>query len=88
MSRFYGLVKIIIETSYCDVIVAFKAKLLFLAINLEILCNLCTENCENNAFENSDTFDGWLCDFQFLLSVYLMLPARFFSDHSVLKTYQ
>ena len=21
--------------------------------------------CENNAFENSDTFDGWLCDFLF-----------------------
>ena len=33
-----------------------------MAINLEILCNLCTEKCENNAFENSDTFDGWLCD--------------------------
>ena len=48
-----------------DVIAAFKARSLFLAINLEILYNLCTEKCENNAFENSDTFDGWLCDFLF-----------------------
>ena len=23
------------------------------------------QKCENNAFENSDTFDGWLCDFLF-----------------------
>ena len=44
---------------------AFKARWLSLAINLEILCNLCTEKCENNAFEKSDTFDGWLCDFLF-----------------------
>ena len=27
-----------------------------LAINLEILYNLCTDKCENNTFEISDTF--------------------------------
>ena len=48
-----------------DVIAAFNAKWLFLAIDLEILCNLFTEKCENDDFENSDTFDGWLCDFLF-----------------------
>ena len=37
----------------------------------EILCNLCTAKCENNAFENSDIFDGWLCDFLFLMGVLL-----------------
>ena len=52
-------------TSHCEVIVTFKARLLFRAINLEILCNLCTDKCENDAFENADTFDGWLCDFLF-----------------------
>ena len=36
-----------------------------LAINLELLYNLCTDKCENNTFEISDTFDGWLCDFLF-----------------------
>ena len=49
-------------TSHRDVKAAFKARLLFLAITLEILCNLYTEESENNAFENSHTFDGWLCD--------------------------
>ena len=58
MSRFYALVKMMPVTPHRDVIAAFKARSLFLAINLEILCNLCTEKCENNAFENSDTFDG------------------------------
>ena len=52
-------------TLNCDIIAAFKAKWLFLAFDLEILCNLFTEKCENNAFEISDTFDGWLCDFLF-----------------------
>ena len=65
MSRLYTLVKIMLVTSHRDVIVAFKVRCLFLAINLEILCNLCTEKCDNNAFENSHTFDGWLCDFLF-----------------------
>ena len=65
MSRFYVLVKIMLVTSHRDVIAAFKARWPFLAINLENLCNLCTEKCENNAFGNSDTFGGWLCDFLF-----------------------
>ena len=65
MSRFYALVKMMLVTSHRDVIAAFKARRLFLAINLEILCNLCTEKCEKNTFENSDIFDGWLCDFLF-----------------------
>ena len=52
-------------TSHRDVIDTFKARLLFLAINLEILCIFYKEKCENNAFENSDTFDGWFCDFLF-----------------------
>ena len=56
-------VNLILVTSHRDVIAAFKVRWLFLGINLEILYNLCTEKCENNAFENSDTFDGWLCDF-------------------------
>ena len=63
MSRFYALVKMMLVTSNCGVIADFKAKWLFLAIDLEILCNLYTEKYENNAFENSDPFDGWLCDF-------------------------
>ena len=42
---------------------ALEARGLFQAINLETICNLCTEKCENNAFEYSDTFDGWLFDF-------------------------
>ena len=49
-------------TSNRDVIAAFKASGLFLAINLEIICNFYKEKCENNAFENSNTFDGWFCD--------------------------
>ena len=65
MSRFYPLVKMMLVTLNCDIIAAFKAKWLFLAFDLEILCNLFTEKCENNAFEISDTFDGWLCDFLF-----------------------
>ena len=65
MSRFYALVKMLLVTSHRDVKAAFKARWPFLAINLEILCNVCTEKSENNAFENSDTFDGWLCDFLF-----------------------
>ena len=52
-------------TSHRDVIAAFKAIRLSQIINLEILCNLCTENGEIYAFENTDTFDGWLCDFLF-----------------------
>ena len=54
-------------TSHREVIVAFKAIRLSQVINLEILCNLhvCTEKGENYAFENTDTFDGWLCDFLF-----------------------
>ena len=52
-------------TSNRDVIAAFKAKRLFLAINLEILCYFYKEKCENNAIENSDTFDAWFCDFLF-----------------------
>ena len=54
-----------VSTSNCDFIAAFKAKWLFLAIYLEIICIFFTAKCENNAFENSDTFDGWLCDFLF-----------------------
>ena len=65
MPRFYALVKMMLVTSHREVIGAFKASWLFQAINLEILRNLCTENPENNAFENTDTFDGWLCDFLF-----------------------
>ena len=52
-------------TSNRDVIAAFKVRRLFLAINLEILCNFYKEKCENNAFESSDTFDAWFCDFLF-----------------------
>ena len=52
-------------TSHSDVIAAFMARCLNLAINLEILCNVCTEKCENSVFENSDSFDDWLCDFLF-----------------------
>ena len=48
-----------------DVKATFKAKWLFLAIDIEIICNLFTEKCENNAFENSDTFNGWFCVFLF-----------------------
>ena len=59
------LAKIMLVTSHRDVIAAFMARRLFLAINLEIFCNLYTEKCENNALENSDTFDGLLCDFLF-----------------------
>ena len=65
MFRFYVLVKMMLVTSNIDVIAAFNAKWLFLAIDLEILCNLFTEKCENNAFENSDTLDNWFCDFLF-----------------------
>ena len=65
MCRFYSPVKLMLVASHGDVIAAFKAKLLFLTISLEILYNLCTEKCENNTFENSDTFNGWLCDFLF-----------------------
>ena len=63
MSRFYALVKMMLVTSNRDVIAAFKSKWLFLTIDLEIFCVLFTEKCENNAFEKSDTFNGWLCDF-------------------------
>ena len=59
------LVKIMLLTSQRDVKAAFKARLLFLAIILEIICNFYTEECENNAFENSHSFDCWLCDFLF-----------------------
>ena len=52
-------------TSHHDVLSAFKASLLFQSTNLEILSNLCIEKCEKNAFENSNTLDGWLCDFLF-----------------------
>ena len=61
------------------VISAFKANWLFPA--LEILCNLFTEKFENNAFENSNTFDGWMCDFLFWRL--FLLQARVISDHSV-----
>ena len=71
MPRFYMLVRMMLVTSYREVIAAFKARWLFQAINLEILCNLCTEICENNALENIDTFDGWLCDF-FVSTVVLL----------------
>ena len=65
MSRFYTLVKLMLVMSHRYVIAAFKARWLLLVINLEIFYNLFTEKYENNAFENSDTFDGWLCDFLF-----------------------
>ena len=55
----------ILVTSHRDVMAAFKVRCLFLAINLGILGNLCTERCENNDFETSHTFIGWLCDFLF-----------------------
>ena len=70
-------------TSNRDVKVAFKARRLFLYINLEILCNFYKEKCENNAFDNSDTFDCWFCDFLFGRLFRLMVPARVISDHSV-----
>ena len=57
MSRFYALVKMMLVTSNRDVIAAFNTKWLFLAIDLEILCNIFTGKCENNALKNSDTFD-------------------------------
>ena len=50
MSRFDALVKIILVTLNRDVLAAFKAKCQFLAIDLEILCNLFTEKCENKTF--------------------------------------
>ena len=59
------LVKSMLVTSHRDVIAYFKARRLFLAINLEILCNGYKEKCENNAFENFDTFDVWFGDFLF-----------------------
>ena len=59
------LVKIMQVTSHRDVIAAFKARWLFLTIHLEILCNFYKEKCEINAFENSDTFNSWFCDFLF-----------------------
>ena len=65
MSRFNTLVKMTLVTSHHDVLYAFKASLLFQSTNLEILYNLCTDKCENNALENSNTLDGWLCDFLF-----------------------
>ena len=71
MSRFIRLVKIMLVTSHRDVIAAFKARILFLAINLEILCNLYIEKCENNAYKNSDTFDGWFCEISVLSAVLL-----------------
>ena len=86
MLRFYTQVKVTLVTSYHEIIIAFMARLLFQAINLEMLCNLCTEKCENNAFENADTFDGWLCDFLFEGCV-KMPPARVISDNSLYKTY-
>ena len=51
MSRFNAPVKMTLVTSHHDVLSAFKASLLFLSTNLEILCNLCTEKCENDAFK-------------------------------------
>ena len=65
MPRIYAQVKMILVTSHRDVMAAFKVRLLFLAIKLEILCNLYTERCVNNDFENSHTSIGWLCDFLF-----------------------
>ena len=59
------LVKIILVTSHRDVIAAFKARWIFLAITLDILRNFYKENFENIDLENSDTFDGWFCDFLF-----------------------
>ena len=43
-------------TSHREVIAAFKARSLFQVMILEIFCNICTENLENNAFENTETF--------------------------------
>ena len=57
MFRFYVLVKMVLVTSNLDAIAAFKAKWIFLAIDLEILCNLFKEKCEKNALDNSDTLD-------------------------------
>ena len=39
-----SLGKMMIVTSHRDVIAAFKARRLFLAVSLDIHCNLCTEN--------------------------------------------
>ena len=58
MFRFYVLVKMMLVTSNLDAIAAFKAEWIFLAIDLEILCNLFTEKCEKNALYNSDTLDA------------------------------
>ena len=48
-------------TSHREVIAAFKARSLFQVTDLEIFCNLCTENLENNAFENTETFVIMAC---------------------------
>ena len=51
MSQFYALVKMMLVTPNRDVIAAFKAKWLFLAIDLETLCNLFIEKCKNTALK-------------------------------------
>ena len=83
MSQFYALVKMTLVTSYPEVITAFKAKWLFQAINIEIPCNLGTENARimflkilTHSMAGCVTFCFNVCF------------VKCFSAHSVLKTYQ
>ena len=64
MSRFFVLVKNTLVASHRDVIKMTIFRL-FQAINLEILCNLCTEKCENNTFENADISNAGCVTFSF-----------------------
>ena len=57
------LVKIMLVTSHRDVYPLSRQDD-YSWLNLEIL-SIFTKKCDNNAFENSDTFDGWFCDFLF-----------------------
>ena len=52
-------------TSHREVIAAFKARGLFQAIRFRVSLQSIQRKPENNAFENSDTFAGWFCDFLF-----------------------
>ena len=55
MSRFYSLSKMMLVTSHRDDKAAFKARSIFQAINsLQFMHG----KMRNNAFENTDTFDG------------------------------
>ena len=86
MCQFHPLVKLMLVASHRDVIAAFKAKLLFLTISLEILYNLCTEKCENNALKILiHSMAGCVT---FCSDSYFVKCFRIIGDISVLKTYQ